>query len=48
MTLLKCLLKFFKPLGIYERSDVQVREKEGLELAKGLLFGQVPEKVGNC
>lgn len=43
--IVECLVEIFKPLGIYERSDVQVREKEGLEQTKGLLFGQVPDKV---
>lgn len=31
-----------KPRGIYERSDVDVRKKEGLPLTKGSLFGQEP------
>ena len=35
----------FNPLGIYERSDVQVREKEGLKEAKGILYGDIPEYV---
>jgi 23S rRNA (cytosine1962-C5)-methyltransferase len=30
------------PLGIYERSDVEVRQKEGLVLRAGLLAGQEP------
>jgi len=37
--------EIFKPVGIYERSDVAVREKEGLEQFKGLLKGNVPEEV---
>lgn len=43
--IVECLTEIFSPIGIYERSDVLVREKEGLEQTKGLLFGQVPEKV---
>jgi len=31
-----------KPRGIYERSDVEVREKEGLAQASGLLHGEEP------
>jgi 23S rRNA (cytosine1962-C5)-methyltransferase len=31
----------FKPIGIYERSDVEVRTKEGLQPAKGLLRGTI-------
>lgn len=37
-----CLVKLFNPKGIYERSDVAVRKKEGLEEVKGLLYGEVP------
>ena len=35
----------FKPEGIYERSDIDVREKEGLKPAKGLLRGKEPEEL---
>lgn len=38
-----CLVKLFNPKGIYERSDVSVRKKEGLEEAKGILYGEVPD-----
>ena len=31
--------------GIYERSDVEVREKEGLSLTTGVLAGQVPPTI---
>lgn len=33
------LVKVFKPIGIYERSDVSVREKEGLKQFKGIIYG---------
>lgn len=39
------LVKIFKPKGIYERSDVSVRKKEGLDLFKGTVYGHVPEKI---
>lgn len=39
------LKEVFAPRGIYERSDVPVRLKEGLEERKGLLFGEVPDRV---
>jgi 23S rRNA (cytosine1962-C5)-methyltransferase len=32
------------PAGIYERSDVAVRELEGLEEKRGALFGKVPKR----
>ncbi len=38
-----CLIKLFNPKGIYERSDVAVRKKEGLEETKGLLYGNVDD-----
>ena len=42
----KILVDLFNPVGIYERSDVPVRKKEGLPVTKGILYGQVPDKVG--
>lgn len=31
--------------GVYERSDVDIRKKEGLEQAKGVLLGEEPPKL---
>jgi 23S rRNA (cytosine1962-C5)-methyltransferase len=39
------LIKVFNPKGIYERSDVSVRKKEGLDLFKGVIYGEVPDKI---
>ncbi len=36
------LMDIVKPRGIYERSDVDVREKEGLLAGSGLLLGEEP------
>ncbi len=36
------LMDIVKPRGIYERSDVDVREKEGLLASSGLLLGEEP------
>lgn len=36
------LAGLFKPTGIYERSDVDVREKEGLTESVGVLYGEEP------
>lgn len=36
------LEELLAPAGIYERSDSRIREKEGLELRRGLLRGQEP------
>lgn len=38
-TIVSILDELFSPLGIYERNDVPVREKEGLEQIKGPLKG---------
>jgi 23S rRNA (cytosine1962-C5)-methyltransferase len=40
--LVKLLVELLHPAGIYERSDVDVREKEGLKPVSGLLAGQEP------
>lgn len=39
------LVELFVPKGIYERSDVGVRAKEGLAEIKGVLYGEVPDLV---
>ena len=38
-----CLKEIFSPRGIYERSDVAVRKKEGLPEIKQVLYGEVPD-----
>ena len=38
-----CLKEIFNPKGIYERSDVAVRKKEGLAEIKQVLYGEVPD-----
>jgi len=42
---IKLLVEVFSPKGIYERSDVPVRKKEGLPLFKGVVYGEVPEVI---
>ncbi len=39
------LVEELSPAGIWERSDVPVRELEGLEQTTGLLYGEVPARV---
>lgn len=43
-TLVEALLEVFPECNIYERSDVAVRKKEGLEEAMGILHGEEPPK----
>jgi len=40
--IVQLLANLLEPAGIYERSDVDVREKEGLEPRTGLLWGDEP------
>ncbi len=39
------LAELLSPRGIYERSDVDVRELEGLSQAKGVLWGETPPET---
>jgi len=43
--IVKALVDLFAPRGIYERSDVIVREKEGLPQIKGKLYGDFDPTV---
>lgn len=43
--LMEILQDVMKPKGIYERSDANVRNLEGLPQVKGLVSGQVPRQV---
>ena len=44
-TLVDILVQVIGPRGVYERNDVPVRRLEGMEMATGLLYGQVPSRV---
>ena len=44
-TIINALVNEFAPKGIYERSDVAVRQKEGLPEETGVLYGEVPEWI---
>ena len=43
--IIQALVELFHPRGIYERSDVAVRAKEGLEERKGIIYGDFDTKV---
>ncbi|MDE7348496.1 MAG: class I SAM-dependent rRNA methyltransferase [Clostridia bacterium] len=43
--IIQALVELFNPRGIYERSDVAVRLKEGLEERKGIIYGDFDTKV---
>jgi len=44
-TITEILDENFKPKGIFERSDVEVRTKEGLQPVKGLLKGTINDEL---
>ena len=44
-TIIAILAEIFAPKGIFERGDVPVREKEGLPLQTGCVWGDVPPLV---
>lgn len=43
--IVEALIHVMQPAGIYERSDVSIREMEGLEQVKGPLYGNPPRYV---
>ncbi len=43
--ILDILVELLQPKGIYERNDLQVREKEGLAQRTGCVYGTVPPEV---
>ena len=43
--IVNALVEVVQPKGIYERSDVSIRELEGLEQRTGILYGECPRHV---
>ena len=43
--ILEALTQIIKPVGIYEKSDAAVREKEGLQTFEGVIQGTVPDFI---
>jgi len=43
--IVKALIEIFNPLGIYEKCEIGLREKEGLKDSTGLLYGNIPDEV---
>lgn len=43
--IVSALVELFAPRAIYERNDVPVRELEGLDQRRGLLYGELPPEV---
>lgn len=43
--IINAIKKYMKPKAIYERSDVENRLIEGVEIKTGLLYGELPERI---
>lgn len=43
--IVEALVQVLQPKGIYERSDVPIREREGLEQRTGVLYGECPRHI---
>lgn len=43
--IISVLVELFSPMGIFERDDLRVREKEGMPLTSGCVYGSVPERT---
>ena len=43
--IIEILAALFEPKGICERNDVSIREKEGLPLLSGCVYGELPERI---
>ena len=43
--LIALMSELFQPSGIYERNDLAVREKEGLEQTSGCVYGETPPLI---
>lgn len=42
---INAIKKYLKPKGIYERSDVENRVIEGVDIQTGALYGEIPQRV---
>lgn len=42
---INAIKKYLKPKGIYERSDVENRVIEGVDIQTGTLYGEIPQRV---
>lgn len=43
--IISALIEIIEPMGIYEKSDANARQKEGLETNEGVIYGEVPEMI---
>lgn len=43
--ILQSLIEVLKPKGIFDKSDIKVRAKEGIETLNGVIYGEVPQEI---
>ncbi len=43
--IISSIREVMEPIGIYERSDMTIRETEGISKRSGLLWGNIPDKI---
>ena len=44
-TLISLMVELFHPKGIFERDDLQIRQREGLPQCTGCVYGTIPERI---
>ena len=43
--ILQSLIEVLNPKGIFDKSDIKVRAKEGIETLNGVIYGEVPQEI---
>lgn len=43
--ILQALTEVLNPKGIFDKSDIKVRAKEGIETLNGVIYGEVPQEI---
>lgn len=43
--ILQALIDVLNPKGIFDKSDIKVRAKEGIETQNGVIYGEVPQEI---
>lgn len=43
--IIKALIDVLNPMGIFDKSDMKVRTKEGIETLNGVIYGEVPQEI---
>lgn len=43
--IMQALIEVLNPKGVFDKSDIKVREKEGIETRNGVIHGEVPQEI---